>query len=82
MSYRIEQSSSDETEIQTGKKSTIVMERIVTEMLNNPNITTSELMRILSLSKTSVQKYVRLLTEQGRIKHIGSTKSGYWKVVQ
>jgi len=82
LSYRIEQTSSDEAEMQTGKKSTIVMERIVTEMLNNPNITTSELMKILSLSKTSVQKYVRILTEQGRIEHIGSARSGYWKVVQ
>ena len=82
LSYRIEQTSSDEAEMQTGKKSTIVMERIVTEMLNNPNITTSKLMKILSLSKTSVQKYVRILTEQGRIEHIGSARAGYWKVVQ
>ena len=57
------------------------MEQIVTEMLNNPNVRTEELMQSLGLGKTSVRKYIRLLTEQGRIKHIGSTKNGYWQVL-
>lgn len=41
------------------------MNKIISEMRNNPNITTNELMTILGLKKTSIQKYIRLLKEEG-----------------
>ena len=53
------------------------MNRIVSEMRNNPNITTMELITIIGLKKTSIQKYIRILENDGTIKHIGSNKNGY-----
>ena len=49
-------------------------------MRNNPNITTNELMAILNLKKTSVQKYIRQLENDGIVKRNGSRKSGHWSV--
>lgn len=80
LSYHVEADQDKKSLGKTQKKGALIMERIVTEMLNNPNIKTEELMAILRLSKTSVQKYIRLLTEQGSIKRVGSTKAGYWQV--
>jgi len=58
------------------------MMNIVSEMRNNPNITTFGLMNILNLKKTSIQKYIRILQEKGIIEHVGATKNGYWKVIK
>ena len=58
-------------------KSQLNMDRIVSEMRNNPNITTIELITIIGLKKTSIQKYIRILENDGTIKHIGSNKNGY-----
>ena len=58
-------------------KSQLNMNRIVSEMRNNPYITTMELITIIGLKKTSIQKYIRILENDGTIKHIGSNKNGY-----
>ena len=81
MSYRIGRSDGPDIGSRKRGKGISLMERIVTEMLNNPNVKTSELMSSLNLGKTSVQKYIRLLSEKGRIARIGSTKNGYWQVL-
>ena len=57
------------------------MDDILSEMRNNPNITTLELMSILGLKKTIVQKYIKKLKEDGIIEHKGSTKKGYWNIL-
>lgn len=51
-------------------------------MRNNPNITTIELITIIGLKKTSIQKYIRILENDGIIKHMGSNKNGYWEVLK
>ena len=57
------------------------MDDILSEMRNNPNITTLDLMSILGLKKTIVQKYIKKLKEDGIIEHKGSTKKGYWNIL-
>jgi len=71
---------SEQENILKVSKSQKHLDSIVSEMRNNPNITTKELMAILNLRKTSVQKYIRLLQDKGLIEHVGATKKGYWKV--
>lgn len=63
-------------------KSQLNMDRIVSEMKNNPNITTMELITILGLKKTSVQKYIRILENDWIIKRMGSNKNGYREVIK
>lgn len=73
---------SEQESEQKVSKSQLNMNKIVSEMRNNPNITTMELIAILGLKKTSIQKYIRILEEQGIVKHMGSNKAGYWEVLK
>ena len=75
-------SKSEQESEQKVNKSQLNMNRIVSEMRNNPNITTMELIIIIGLKKTSIQKYIRILENDGIIKHMGSNKNGYWEVLK
>ena len=55
-------------------------QRIITEMRDNPNITTSELHRILGISETAVENNLNFLKQNGYVERVGSKKTGYWKV--
>ncbi len=56
------------------------MNRILMEMRDNPNITTNQLISLIGINKTSIQKYIRILKEEHKIERVGSNKAGYWKV--
>lgn len=75
-------SKSEQESEQKVNKSQLNMNRIVSEMRNNPNITTMELITIIGLKKTSIQKYIRILENDGIIKHMGSNKNGYWEILK
>ncbi len=64
----------------TYKKSEETMELIVAEMRNNASVTISELIHILGLGKSSIQNYIKELSDAKRIERVGSNKSGHWKV--
>lgn len=53
---------------------------IISEMENNPSITTMQLMNITGLKKTSIQNYIRELNSKGIIERVGAKKGGIWKV--
>lgn len=57
-------------------------QRIITEMRDNPNITTSELHQILGISETAVENNLTFLKENGYVERVGSKKTGYWKVLE
>ena len=57
-------------------------QRIITEMRDNPNITTSELHQILGISETAVENNLTFLKENGYVERAGSKKTGYWKVLE
>ena len=63
-------------------KSEQIKNTIISEIRHNPNITTNHLMKMLSLGKTSIQNYLRELTKQGLIEHVGSKRGGYWKAIE
>ncbi len=56
--------------------------QIMSEIRNNPNITTKELHNILAISVTAVAKNLAYLKQNGFIERIGSDRSGYWKVIE
>ena len=56
-------------------------QRIITEIRDNPNITTDELQKILGISNTAVEKNINFLKENGYIDRIGAKKNGYWKIL-
>lgn len=57
-------------------------QRIITEMRDKPNITTSELHQILGISETAVENNLTFLKENGYVERVGSKKTGYWKVLE
>lgn len=56
-------------------------QKIISEMRDNPNITTVELHNILGVSETAVRKNISFLKDNGYIERVGSKKAGYWKVL-
>ncbi len=54
--------------------------KIVKLMKENSNITTIELSRILLVSVSTIERDLKILTDEKTIEYIGSAKDGYWKV--
>lgn len=58
----------------------ITQNRIVEIMRDNPQITISELSKIIGMSNSGIKKNIAKLKEDGVIERVGSDKSGSWKV--
>ncbi len=70
--------SSEENEISSEE----INEKIEQIMMETPNITAKMIAEKLSRSSRYVEKHIKLLREAGKIQRVGSTKSGYWKVLE
>ena len=51
-------------------------------MNENPAITSKELAKQLEITLKGIEWQLKRLKEQGKIKHIGATKKGYWKIIK
>ena len=58
----------------------ITQNRIVEIMRDNPQITISELSKIIGMSNSGIKKNIAKLKEDGVIERVGSDISGSWKV--
>ena len=56
--------------------------KILNELKNNPKITIPELAKSLGISVGGIEKNMRLLKKENKIRRIGSTKAGYWEVIK
>ncbi|UQK60014.1 transcriptional regulator [Ezakiella coagulans] len=54
--------------------------KIVKLMKENSNITTIELSHILLVFVSTIERDLKILTDEKTIEYIGSAKDGYWKV--
>lgn len=54
--------------------------KIVKLMKENSNITTIELSHILLVSVSTIERDLKILTDEKTIEYIGGAKDGYWKV--
>ena len=58
-------------------------QRLILESLkNNPNISLSQLSKIVGISQTAIENNISKLKEIGLLRRIGSAKSGHWQVVE
>ncbi len=55
-------------------------QKIIDMILNNPKITQAVMAEELGVTSRAVKKSIRELGEQGILEHVGSARSGYWKV--
>lgn len=55
---------------------------ILEELVKNPQLTANDLSIIISKSKRTAERYLKLLQEKGYIERSGPDKTGNWKVVK
>ena len=65
----------------THKENTNTKDLILVYLKNNPKISISALADALNISRRSVERNIRNLRESGKIIRHGTTKSGYWEVI-
>ena len=56
-------------------------DRIITEIKNNLNLKQDDLMKILNVSRASVQRSMKNLQTKGRIQRVGGKKFGHWEIL-
>jgi len=56
--------------------------KIIELIKDNKYITTKELSERIKISTTAIDKNISKLKKKRILKRIGSTKGGYWKVVE
>ena len=54
--------------------------KVLAEIRNNPNITKQELMLVIGVGKTAIDRALTKLKDLDYIERIGSNKTGYWHV--
>ena len=57
-------------------------EKILELMKENSHISASELASRIGISSRAVEKHISNLKEAGKLKRIGSAKSGHWEVME
>ncbi|MBQ2049158.1 MAG: winged helix-turn-helix transcriptional regulator, partial [Spirochaetales bacterium] len=58
-----------------------ITDRIIEIIRNTPEATTDVISRKLELSRSTVQRNIRKLMDDGRLVREGATKNGRWRVV-
>lgn len=56
-------------------------EKILNLISENPNITISELAETTSLSSKTIEKHIKNLKADNKIKRVGADKGGHWEVL-
>ncbi len=82
MSDKVDYKVNDKVDDKKSKSSADRKIQILAIIRNNPNVTIPAIAKELQLGRTSVNKYVSNLKEEGSIKRVGSNKSGYWEVLK
>ncbi len=75
-----EKSCSESQDIPKSKEKS--KEKILYLIKGNPNITSDQLQRLVNLSRSGVEKIVRQLKNDGKIRRIGPDRGGHWEVIE
>ncbi len=78
--YMQEQKVTSKVDSKVASNLNITQNRIVEIMRDNPQITISELSKIIGMNNSGIKKNIAKLKEDGVIERVGSDKSGSWKV--
>ncbi len=65
----------------SGQGGTKTREKILNKMVDNPQITISELSEILGISIKGIEWQIARLKQNGVIRRIGSDKGGEWEII-
>ncbi|WP_456442352.1 winged helix-turn-helix transcriptional regulator [Caldithrix abyssi] len=64
------------------KMSEKMSEKIISLISKNPKITAAEMAKELGKSSRTIERKIRELKQNNRIKRIGPDKGGYWKITE
>jgi Fic family protein len=59
-----------------------VKEQILIALKKEPTLSAKELATLLNKTSRTVERYLKELREQGRLKRVGSDKAGHWEVTE
>jgi ATP-dependent DNA helicase RecG len=57
-------------------------EKVIGLIAANPRVTTQKMAEALAMSRAGIEKVVRRLKEEGRLKRVGPDKGGRWEVTR
>ena len=55
---------------------------ILNSIANEPTVTYAQLSEKLTMNRKTIQRHIQRLKESGKLKRIGSERSGHWKIVE
>ncbi len=70
-----------ETEITSGKKSVKTSGKILQAIAARPDITIPELAALTDVTERSVERSLRKLQSENRLRRVGPANGGYWQVI-
>lgn len=59
-----------------------VSSRILVLLRANPNATAEKMARALGVTDKTIKRHLKALREQGRIRRVGSDKTGHWEITE
>lgn len=71
----------DKTDEDVSRRLNETQRKILETIRNNPNITKKQIKDKIGKGKTTVDNGISFLKENGYIEHVGSNRTGYWKVL-
>jgi ATP-dependent DNA helicase RecG len=71
----------DKTGKTLGKMTGKTPERILALLVTTPTLTIPEIANRLEKSSSAIERAIRKLRESGRLKRIGSAKTGHWQIL-
>ena len=58
-----------------------VKDKILDYIANYPQMTIPQLAQFLKVSTRTIERHIKELREEGKIRREGSDKTGYWRIV-
>ncbi len=76
------QETTQENNLKANDKSLSMEERIINLIKLNNKLTRKKIAQLMGLSEEGVKYYLNKMKKNGKIEHVGSTKSGYWNIIK
>ncbi|CQQ87497.1 Fis family transcriptional regulator [Yersinia enterocolitica] len=70
-----------EMSVENSSSLSLIAERILAIIAVNHNITMVKIAGELKVSSRTIERNIKILQEKGRLVRVGTTKSGYWRVI-
>lgn len=74
-----EQSMQERVDKKGGQETSEAILKLISE---NPKITTMQMASHIGINRSAISKHIKRMQEEGKIIRIGSTKGGYWELLQ